>query len=189
MAPWALCIRMDEEDPDSPPGADALLFPEPVPVPAAPMGRGFWAVMTLIGILILLIIYAQIQGITRPVSVNLTGTSWTLDSYTDAAGRMVPVNNGNEVNLSFDPENTTTLDGYAGCNWYSYTYFRYNTTTLQLGNRTSTMRFCDDAGVMQAESAYLRDLNNTSVIRFRSGQITLYDATGKPILIFEQSGS
>lgn len=102
---------------------------------------------------------------------------------------MVTVNTGNEVNLSFDPENTTTLDGYAGCNWYSYTYFRYNTTMLQIGNGTSTQRFCDDTGVMQAESAYLRDLNNTSVVRFRSGQLTLYDATGKPILIFKQSSS
>jgi len=179
---------MDEEDPDFLPGDNAPLFPEPVPVPAAPMGRGFWAVMTLIGILILLIIYAQVQGITRPVSVNLTGTSWTLDSYADATGRMVPVNTGNVVNLSFDPENTTTLDGYAGCNWYLYTYFRYNTTTLQIGNGTITLRFCNDSSVMQTESAYLRDLNNTSVVRFRSGQLTLYDATGKPILLFEQSG-
>jgi hypothetical protein len=41
--------------------------------------------------------------------------------------------------------------------------------------------------MMQAESAYIHDLENTSTIRFRSGHLYLYDTAEKPLLIFEQN--
>jgi heat shock protein HslJ len=180
---------MDDQEPGSPSGTETLSPHEAGPEPAAPMGRWFWAVMTLIGVLILLIIYAQVQGVTRPVSVNLTGSCWILTYYSDTDGMMVPAVGGAEVNLSFGPAGTTTLGGYAGCAWYSYSYNRANTTALHLANGTASVEFCTNPGVMQAESAYLRDLENTSSVRFRSGQLTLYDASGKSLLIFSQSGS
>jgi hypothetical protein len=160
----------------------------PVTIPAAPMGPWFWAVMAMLGVLILMIIYAQVQGVTRPVAVNLTCTSWTLASYADAEGTMIPATAETEANLSFGPADTSTLNGYAGCSWYSYTYSR-NSTAFHLANGTSTLQFCGDPGLTAAGSAYLRDLNNISAARFRSGQLTFYDAADRSLLVFDQAGN
>jgi heat shock protein HslJ len=152
------------------------------------MGPGFWAMMALIGVLVLLIFYAQIQGVTRSVPVNLTGTNWTLSYYTNEKGTMVPVTNGTDVTLRFSPGNNTILGGYSGCNWYSYNYTIISSTlTLTPGSgRTNTM-LCPAPGVMQIESSYLHDLKNTSTLMFRSDHLYLYDPTEKPLLIFEQT--
>jgi len=182
----ALRTDMDDEDLVILPGTED---PEkPVPTPAAPMGLWFWAVMAMLGVLILMIIYAQVQGVTRPISVKLTGTSWTLASYADAKGSLTPVSGGMEANLSFGPADTSTLNGYVGCTWYSDTYSQ-NATAFRLANGTSTLRFCGDPGLIEAESAYLRDLNNVSAARFRSGQLTFYDAADRSLLVFDQAGN
>ena len=109
---------MDDDHLES--GTPGPVPAESVPVPAAPMGRGFWAAMILIGVLILLIIYAQVQGVTRSIPVNLTGTSWTLTYYESSGETMVPVMNGTKVNISFGLDNGTSLGGYSGCNWYRF---------------------------------------------------------------------
>ena len=109
------------------------------------MGRGFWAVMILVGVLILLIIYAQVQGVTRPVPVNLTGTSWLLTYYGNDRGTLVPVINGTEVNIAFGLDNGTSLGGYSGCNRDSdvYTVSNY---TLVLTKRVTTTMTCGAPG-------------------------------------------
>jgi heat shock protein HslJ len=150
------------------------------------MGRGFWAVMILIGVLIMLIIYAQVQGVTRPVQVNLTGTSWMLTYYADNEGAIVPVMNGTEVTIRFGLANGTSIGGYSGCNAYSYNYTISNSRLILTSGTTSGI-FCSAPGMMQAESAYIHDLENTSTIRFRSGHLYLYDTAEKPLLIFEQN--
>lgn len=150
------------------------------------MGRGFWAVMALIGVLILLIIYAQVQGITKPVAVNLTGTNWTLTYYTDERGTMVPVTNGTDVTIRLGLENGTILGGHSGCNWYSYNY-TINNSRLTLTNGIVTQIACTAPGVMQVESVYMHDLENSTAITFRSDHLYLYDTADKPLLIFEQA--
>ncbi len=157
-------------------------------MPAASMGRGFWAVMILVGVLILLIIYAQVQGVTRPVPVNLTGTSWLLTYYGNDRGTLVPVINGTEVNIAFGLDNGTSLGGYSGCNRYSYAYTVSN-YTLVLTKRVTTTMTCGAPGLMQLESTYMHDLENTSGIRFRSGHLFFYDTEDRPLLIFEQKTS
>ena len=152
------------------------------------MGRGFWAVIILISVLILLIIYAQVQGVTRSIPVNLTGTSWTLTYYENDGGTLVPAVNGTEVNVSFGLDNVTSLGGYSGCNRYRYTYTVSN-FTLALTNGDTTRMTCDAPGVMQLESAYMHDLENTSGIRFRSDHLFLYDTADRALLIFERKTS
>jgi heat shock protein HslJ len=177
---------MDDEPAETSPGTDVPVNPDFVPLPAAPMGRGFWAVMALIGVLILLIIYAQVQGVTKPVAVNLTGTNWTLTYYTNERGTMVPVTNGTDVTIRFGLENGTILGGHSGCNWYSYNYTISN-STLNLTSGVVTQILCMAPGVMQVESAYMQDLENSSTIKFRSDHLYLYDTADKPLLIFEQT--
>ncbi|MFZ1127201.1 META domain-containing protein [Methanoregula sp.] len=177
---------MDDDHLES--GTPGPVPAESVPVPAAPMGRGFWAAMILIGVLILLIIYAQVQGVTRSIPVNLTGTSWTLTYYESSGETMVPVMNGTKVNISFGLDNGTSLGGYSGCNWYRSQYTISN-FTLSLTKEVTTGTTCAEPGVMQLESEYMQDLRNTSGIRFRSGHLFFYDTADRPLLIFEQKTS
>lgn len=179
---------MDDEPGEPVPDTSTPLSTDPVPLQAAPMGRAFWAVMALLGVLILLIIYAQVQGVTRSMPVNLTGTNWTLTYYTDGGGTMIPVTNGTDVTLRFGLENGTILGGHSGCNWYSYNYTLVSSTlTLARDFGVTTALLCTAPGVMQTESAYLRDLENTTSVKFRSDHLYLYNAADKPLLIFEQT--
>jgi heat shock protein HslJ len=179
---------MADEPAEITPGTSTQDTPDPAPLPAAPMGSGFWIMMAIIGVLVLLIVYAQVQGVTRSVPVNLTGTNWTLTYYTNEKGTMVPVTNGMDVTLMFSPKNSTILGGYSGCNAYQYNYtIAGSMLTLAPGSGRTTEMFCPAPGVMQVESSYLHNLENTSTIKFRSDHIYLYDPTEKPLLIFEQA--
>ena len=183
-----LCTSMDTERTELP--ADTPASPiGTATIPSPPMGRGFWAVMALIGVLLLLILYGQVQGITHPVVVNLTGSSWILISYANANGTIVPVPAGVESNISFAPAGRSTLGGYAGCNWYSYSYNQHNATSLQLTDRIATKRLCDSPAVMLAEADYLNDLDNTSKVQFRNGEIRFFDTSDRPLLVFRESGN
>ena len=179
---------MENEKPE-PPDSELYALPSgSATAPAAPpMGWSFWAVMALVGVLILLIIYAQIQGVTRPVAVNLTGTSWTLASYSDAERIMVTVQGEPVTNISFGPAGMENISGYAGCAWYTYTYTRSNATAFYFTNKTVVQSSCGGDGGFPAESAYLNDLDYTSTIYFRNGYLTFSDVSGKPVLVFRQA--
>jgi len=163
---------------------------EQVILPPQPMGPWFWAVMAMIGILLLMILYGQVQGITHPIEVNLTGTRWTLASYADARGTMVPENAGGEAgaNLTFGPAGSAMLGGYSGCTGYTYSYER-NATTIHLTNFSILPDSCTSAVAGDASSLYLGDLANASGIRFRSGQLFVTDTAGRPLLVLDLTGS
>jgi heat shock protein HslJ len=153
-------------------------------LPAPPMSPWFWVVIALIGFLIILITYGQVQGITHPITVNLTGTSWTLVSYASTQGIMLPVTT--VVNLSFGAENRTAFGAFNSCNRYAYTY-SLNNSTLIFSNGTTTLGSCANFSDELAESAYLQDLGKTTIERFRSGHLNFYNAGNKPLLTFDQS--
>ena len=180
---------MDTEKTELPADTSASPVTGTATIPSPPMGRGFWAVMALISVLILLILYAQVQGITHPVAVNLTGSCWTLISYADTSGTIIPLPAGADANLTFSPAGRSTLGGYAGCNWYSYSYNQHNATSLQLTDRIATKRLCDSPAVMLAEADYLNDLDNTSKVQFRNGEIRFFDTSDRPLLVFRESGN
>jgi len=159
-------------------------------LPPRPMGFGFWAVMAMIGILLLMILYGQVQGITHPIEVNLTGTRWTLASYADAQGTMVPVNAEGraETNLTFGPAGSAMINGYSGCTEYSSAYER-NAASIHFVNLSISPGSCNDTVTGEASSLYLGDLANASGIRFRSGQIFVSDTAGRPLLVLDLAGS
>ncbi|ABS55680.1 hypothetical protein Mboo_1162 [Methanoregula boonei 6A8] len=161
---------------------------EPVILPPAPMGPWFWAVMAMIGILLLMILYGQVQGITHPIEVNLTDTQWTLSSYADAQGTMVPVKDGAGSNISFGLPGDGTLRGMSGCTAYSYQYVR-NATSIHISDGSIISGSCDDPGTGNATSLYFSDLTRASGLRFRSGQIFVSDAAGRPLLVFDLAGT
>ncbi|MGA2104688.1 META domain-containing protein [Methanoregula sp.] len=177
---------MDDEDTGTLTELEDETLPEPAPyLPAPPMSPWFWVAFGLIGILIILIIYGQVQGITHAVTVNLTGTSWTLVSSASPQGVMLPI--ATMANLSFGAENKTAFGWYDSCNQYSYTY-SLNNTALIFSNGPTTPSSCSQFNDAAAESSYLQDLENTTTERFRNGHLTFYDAENKPLLTFDQSG-
>ncbi|HNX17849.1 MAG TPA: META domain-containing protein [Methanoregula sp.] len=177
---------MADEPAKKTPDTDAT-EPELIPVPAPPMGREFWAVMALIGVLVLLIIYAQVQGITKPIPVNLTKTNWTLTYYVNESGTMIPLADGTNVTLQFGDKNSSVLAGYSGCNWYRYNYTSSSTTlVLDLKSKSLTKMHCTRPGIMQIESEYLHNLESTKTIKFRSDRLYLYDQDQNLLLVFRQ---
>jgi len=184
MVQQALCMDMENDEPDAgEPEEQEILPPKP-------MGPWFWAVMAMIGILLLMILYGQVQGITHPIEINLTGTRWTLDSYADAHGTMVPVtgSGGAGANLTFGPTGSAMLSGYSGCIGYTYIYER-NATTIHLTNLSISPDSCTGTVAGDVSTLFLGDLANASGIRFRSGQLFVTDTDGRPLLVLDLAGS
>jgi len=159
---------------------------DPVAAPAAPMGRGFWLVMGLIGIMIILIVFAQVQGYTKPVPASLSGTNWTLDQYADENGMLHQVRNGTVVNATFGLDGGMLIGGRSGCNWYSANY-SVTGSQIAIYSRVTTDLYCTSPGVMDIESTYMQDLTNATSYRLRGDYLYLYNLNQKSILIFLQT--
>jgi heat shock protein HslJ len=176
---------MDEQTPVPPEGSpETEDLPLAPPVPQ-PMGWKFWAVMGLLAILICLIAYYQIETANHPAPVSLAGTSWTLAYYSPGNSTLVPVTTATTATLGFGPGNTTGLSGSAGCNQYGYNYtLRSSAFTVDRNTGTLTRMNCPGPGVMQFESAYRENLENTTSLSSRNDHLYLYDRNQKLLLIF-----
>ena len=175
----------DSMESDDIPAQDTPSSPSPQAPQAAPMGRGFWAVMALIGFLVLLIIYSQVQGITRPVSVNLTGTHWEIVSYTSPGSATIAAQPGG-MNLSFGTKNKTGGNGFIGCVQYSFQY-AFSNNSFVISNKTETAVACSNDRMTGSQAVYLTNLENASFMRFQSGSLTFYDVANHPLLVFVSS--
>jgi heat shock protein HslJ len=160
--------------------------PETEPQKPAPMGRGFYLVIGLIGVLVLLIIFFNLPAAETAAPVTLTHTDWMLMSYADSSGTVVAVQNGSLVSAQFGTGGQVT--GSAGCNQYHATYFIMG-DSMNITGLASTMMYCPAPGVMALESNCLYDLQQVSLYRIHGTELHLYDATGKPLLLFAPAGS
>ncbi|MFA5332699.1 MAG: META domain-containing protein [Methanoregula sp.] len=179
-----------DEDPGNRAGEENLpaIPPGQAPVPPSPMGRGFWRVMALIGILLVLIVYCQFQAFTREEpAINLTGTSWSLEQYADDNGLLRQVKNGTLVNATFGPEGGTLVSGRSGCNWYSANT-SFTGSLLIVSSYVITTMNCPGPDVMKLESTYQQRLMNVTSCQIRGGLLYLYDRNQKPVLIYDRDG-
>jgi heat shock protein HslJ len=144
-------------------------------------GLAFFAVIALVLFLALFVFFANVQGTRAAAGVEITKHSWTLQSYSDPAGVMSLAIPGTNVTARFDKSGRLT--GTGGCNAYSASY----TTTdygIVIAAPIETEMYCPSPGVMQQEEAYLRTLPKANQFRFSDHGLTVYDASGKPVLIF-----
>jgi len=120
---------------------------------------------------------------TRP-EVRLVGVNWTLESYTDETGILIPLGSSSVVTAAFSENGR--VSGNSGCNRYSFRYITRG-NTLETSLESVTGMKCRDSGIAQQESAYLKDL--AAAASFRTGGSSLYidDISGKTVLVF-QSG-
>jgi len=168
------------------PPADPDPAPEDSPgeIPSGPpekMGFPFYAALALVVLLVLMVVFLNAPAARANAGTAITQTTWTLRSYTDATGIHLPVISAIMVTARFDKDGRVT--GSAGCNGYAAD-FQTLDYTINISRPSSTKMLCQEQGVMEQESAFLDDLSDVSSFRVGESFLRLYDARGKPVLVF-----
>ncbi len=144
------------------------------------------ATASLLVIAVASIITAGCMGSTSaPGAVSgLTGVTWSLDSYLDGNGTLVPVLPGTEVSARFGGDGKVT--GSAGCNGYGGDY-RLDGTALSVSSLAQTLKFCTEPeGIMDQEARFMELLGSTAGCRIEDERLILTDATGATVLVFTE---
>ena len=102
---------------------------------------------------------------TRPLA-SLGDSEWT-PIETTAAEQYVKFKSNGEIN------------GYAGCNRFFGNYIQEG-DILKIGALASTKKLCPD--VMDAETQFLKNLQNTRRVEATHISLKLYDADGTPLM-------
>jgi heat shock protein HslJ len=185
LCPNGVLILMAAE-PDLPPEPDTLIEEQEDDVEKAEekMGRGFYLALGLVVLLVVLILVLNVPGIRASAGSMMTQDTWTLESYTNASGILIPVMQGPVVTARFGADGS--VFGSAGCNRY-FGRYSVNEYSITVSNLSATEMYCTQPGIMPQETAYLGDLGNASSFRVGSGYLKMYDRKGNPLLVFGSS--
>jgi heat shock protein HslJ len=159
----------DRENPDAPAG------------PPEKMGLAFYAALALVGILVIMVVFVNYPATKASAGTLMTRTNWTLQSYTDKTGILIPALSGSGVSARFARDGSMT--GSAGCNQYAASYSTRD-YAINITNTASTLMFCTEPGIMDQESAFLVDLLKAASFRVDESFLRMYDDTGKPLMVF-----
>jgi len=173
---------MDEHaEPGTEPLQSPAEDPDPEPLKPSPMGRNFYLVMALIGLMLFLIVFFNVPATRASAATTLVTNNWTLASYATTPGVLVPVLNGTQVTARFGKDGI--VSGSSGCNRYSATY-TVKDYALTITAPRLTKMYCHTSGVMEQETLYVSDLINASAIRIHEPDLNVYDEEGKALLVF-----
>ncbi|WP_292518055.1 META domain-containing protein [Methanoculleus sp.] len=115
----------------------------------------------------------------------LTGTEWTLESYSLGSETVSSVIVGTTITAVFSPDGNVT--GNAGCNSYGAGY-QVGGVNLTIEPPSSTKMYCGEPeGIMEQESRYLNLLADVSSYRVEGNRLTLTDETDTVLLVFAQA--
>jgi heat shock protein HslJ len=145
------------------------------------MGLAFYGALALIGVLVFLIVFVNVPGIRASAGMLLIQNTWSLQSYVDTNGVLIPAITGIPITAKFKIDGT--VSGSAGCNRYSANYTTRD-LSISISPPVMTEMYCENPLVMQQETAYLNDLSKAVEIRVSESNLNLYDKTGKPVLVF-----
>jgi heat shock protein HslJ len=173
-------IMNDDLQIDPPDTGDAVIDQTPDLKPE-PLGWKFFIALALVGILVLEIIFVNIPGIHASAGISLTSANWTLQSYGNLTGDLVPVIPGTAVTAIFDRNGTVT--GSGGCNRYRAPY-SIRDFAISISPPSSTKLLCNDSGVMEQEFYYFTNLPKVVQFRINKTELVLYDKSGNPVLVF-----
>ncbi len=110
---------------------------------------------------------------------RLEGTDWVLRSYA-VEGSLVTVPETQFADAEFK---TNRVSGFSGCNDFDARY-RAGGRTLFISESASTLMACaDEANAL--ESAYLANLQASRFYSERRGTLTIFDAQGTTVLVFD----
>jgi heat shock protein HslJ len=114
--------------------------------------------------------------------LQLTGTSWVLESISTGNGAVSSVIAGTEIDAVFSDDGKVT--GYAGCNRY-FADFNRTGTSLRFGPPVSTKMYCSEpAGTMEQEQVYLSLLGSVTEFEIEGDRLILRDSKGSDVLFF-----
>jgi heat shock protein HslJ len=145
------------------------------------MGPAFYGALALVGVLVFLIVFLNVPGIRASAGILLTQNTWTLQSYIDPGGVLVPAISGSPATARFGTDGK--VSGSAGCNQYIANYTTGD-LAISISPPVMTERYCENHTVMQQESAFFSDLTKAVELRVNESNLFLYDTTGKPVLVF-----
>jgi heat shock protein HslJ len=148
-------------------------------------GPAFYGALALVGALVLLIVVFNLSGARASSGMLLTQNTWTLQSYVDSRGVLVPAIPGTPVTARFKTDGTIT--GSGRCNSYNASYSTKD-LAISISQPDMTEIYCENVPVMQMESAYINDLSKAEELRVNASNLNLYDKTGKPVLMFVALG-
>ena len=172
---------MDDDPPEALPDREDAVTDGTTTQKPQPLGLAFSIALALVGLLVLLIIFLNIPGIRASAGISMTRSDWTLQSYADTTGMLVPLKPGTQVTAIFGSDGT--VSGSGGCNHYSADY-TVRDLAISISPPVSSKIFCSDPDVMQQESAYLNNLVRAEELRISESNLRFYDGSGKPVLDF-----
>jgi heat shock protein HslJ len=110
---------------------------------------------------------------------SLEGTAWALSGIVENdAVSSAAVDEG--ITASFE---NGQLSGFAGCNDYSAEYV-IEGEVVNLGDIASTLMACEEEERTEREQAFLSALQDAAAYRIERDTLTLLDANGNPLLVF-----
>lgn len=176
-----MVTAMNDEVPEDLSSRENAETDSTAPPQPQPLGLKFMVALALVGLLVFLIILVNLPGIRASAGVSITRSDWTLQSYRDPAGTLVPVKSGTQITALFGSDGR--MSGSAGCNRYNANY-TVRDFAISISPPASTKIFCSDPGIMQQESAYLADFVRVVELRIGESGLNLYDGSGKPVLVY-----
>ncbi len=109
---------------------------------------------------------------------TIDGTSWALTTY-DVSGTATAVPDGTRVDAKFADGK---VSGFSGCNVYNAAV-TISDATIKVGPAATTAMACDPDKTA-LEQAYLANLANAATFTATSDALTLFDGSGKSILVY-----
>ena len=116
-----------------------------------------------------------------PEPVELEGTQWRVTGIRNDQAGVVNDALNQRITALF---NDGSLNGSAGCNQYSASYERKD-STLTVGPTMTTRKACEAAGVMEREQQYLSALKQSKAYRLEGDRLEIRDAKGALLLQFK----
>lgn len=138
-------------------------------------------VLTATGIILLSVFLIGIIFKSPEVS---SADTWTLVSYADETGILVPVITNANITARFERDGNMT--GFSGCNMYMAAYL-VNGNRMAITPPLATKTSCNGNGVMAQEKAFFSNLPRTAFIDKSPGQIRILDTNKKTLMIFRSS--
>lgn len=120
---------------------------------------------------------SDVADVVTPIDLN--GTRWVLESFTDSEGNLVSALAGSQATLDFE---NGQASGQSGCNSFGGG-FSVSGNALTIGQLASTLMACEES-LMAQEAAFLQALSAAASYNIVDGKLQIVNADGKTVLTF-----
>jgi heat shock protein HslJ len=137
----------------------------------------------LIAVAVVVLLVFLFDLTAQPATLS-SSPNWTLVSYRDVTGILIPVINTGDITARFERGGNVT--GFSGCNQYVAAYLKSG-DQMRITFPLHTSLTCTDAGIMQQEKTYFNNLAETASIRAGPSEINILDSRGNTLLVFRSA--